>query len=81
MVTNLEEFTCAMYVSLQYFEAEVSNIHLSQFVPVWCQGPIIPVDIAEEDDTLESDDDVASLSEEEVMSDDSAVAEGDSDEY
>ena len=79
-MTNLEEFTCAMYVSLHYFEAEVSNIDLSQFVPVWCQGPIIPVGIAEEDDTLESDDDVASLSEEEVMSDDSAVAEGDSDE-
>ena len=48
-------------------------------MPVWCQGPIIPVDIAEEDDTLESDD-VASLSEEEVLSDDSAVAESDSDE-
>ena len=51
-----------------------------KFVPVWCQGPIIPVDIAEEDDTLESDDDVASLSEEEVLSDDSAVTESDSDE-
>ena len=49
-------------------------------VPVWCQGPIIPIDIAEEDDTLESDDDVASSSEEEVMSYDSAVVESDSDE-
>ena len=49
-------------------------------MPVWCQGPIIPVDIAEEDDTLESDDDVASLSGEEVLSDDSAVDESDSDE-
>ena len=49
-------------------------------MPVWCQGPIIPVDIAEEDDTLKCDDDVASLSEEEVLSDDSAVAESDSDE-
>ena len=51
-----------------------------KLVSVWCQVPIIPVDIAEEDDTLESDDDVASLSEEEVLSDDSAVAESDSDE-
>ena len=49
-------------------------------MPVWCQGPIIPIDIAEEDDTLESDDDVASSSEEEVMSDDSGVLESDSDE-
>ena len=39
---------------------------------VLCQGSIIPVDIAEEDDTLESDDDVASLSEEVVLSDDSS---------
>ena len=46
----------------------------------WCQGPIIPIDIADEDDTLESDDDVASLSEEEVLSDDTAVVESDSDE-
>ena len=46
--------------------------------PIWCQGPIIPIDIAEEDDTLESDDDVARSSEEEVLSDDSAVAENDS---
>ena len=30
---------------------------------------IIPIDIAEEDDTLESDDDVACSSEVEVMSD------------
>ena len=51
-----------------------------KLVPVWCQGPIISIDIAEEDDTLESDDDVASSSEEEVMSDDSAVVESDSDE-
>ena len=50
-----------------------------KLVPVWCQGPISPIDISEEDDTLESDDDVASLSEE-VMSDDSAVSESDSDE-
>ena len=49
-------------------------------MPVWCQGPIIPIDIAKEDDTLESDDDVASSSEGEVLSDDSAVAESDSDE-
>ena len=48
-------------------------------VPIWCQGPIIPIDIADEDDTLESDDDVASSSEE-VVSDDSAVVESDSDE-
>ena len=47
---------------------------------VWCQGPIISIDIAEKDDTLESDNDVASSSEEEVMSDDSAVVESDSDE-
>ena len=51
-----------------------------KLVPILCQGPIIPIDIAEEDDTLESDDDVAGSSEEEVMSDDSAVAESDSDE-
>ena len=50
-----------------------------KLVPVWCQGPIIPIDIAKEDDTLESDDDVASSSEGEVLSDDSAVAESDSD--
>ena len=49
-------------------------------MPVWCQGPIILIDIAKEDDTLESDDDVASSSEREVLSDDSAVAESDSDE-
>ena len=49
-------------------------------MPVWCQGPIIPIDIANEDDTLESDDDVANSSEGEVLSDDSAVAESDSDE-
>ena len=49
-------------------------------MPIWCQGPIIPIDIAEEDDTLERDDDVASSSEEEVMSDDSGVVESDSDE-
>ena len=29
-------------------------------VIIWCQAPIIPIDIAEEDDTLESDVDVAS---------------------
>ena len=46
----------------------------------WCQGPIISIDIANEDDTLESDDDVASSSEGEVLSDDRAVAESDSDE-
>ena len=51
-----------------------------KLVPVWCQGPIIPIDIAKEDNTLESDDDVASSSEGEVLSDDSAVAESDSDE-
>ena len=51
-----------------------------KLVPVWCQGPIIIIDIAKEDDTLESDDDVASSSEGEVLSDDSAVAESDSDE-
>ena len=51
-----------------------------KLVPVWCQGPIIPIDIAKEDDTLESDDDVASSSEGEVLSDDSAVAESESDE-
>ena len=49
-------------------------------MPVWCQCPVIPIDIAKEDDTLESDDDVASSSEGEVLSDDSAVAESDSDE-
>ena len=49
-------------------------------MPILCQGPIIPIDIAEEDNTLESDDDVAGSSEKEVMSDDSAVAESDSDE-
>ena len=49
-------------------------------MPVWCQGPIIPIDIAREDDTLESDYDAASSSEGEVLSDDSAVAESDSDE-
>ena len=52
-----------------------------EIVPVWCQDPIIPIDIAKGDDTLESDDDVASSSEGEVLSDDSAVAESDSDEY
>ena len=51
-----------------------------KLVPVCCQGPIIPIDIAKEDDTLESDDDVASSSEGEVLSDDSAVVESDSDE-
>ena len=51
-----------------------------KLVPVWCQGPIIPIDIAREDDTFESGDDVASSSEGEVLSDDSAVAESDSDE-
>ena len=51
-----------------------------KFVPVWCQGPIFPVDIAEEDDTLESDNDVARLSAKEVLSVDSAVVESDSDE-
>ena len=50
-------------------------------MPVWCQDPIIPIDIAEEDDTLESDDDVADSSEKEVLSNDSAVVESDSDEY
>ena len=49
-------------------------------MPILCQGPIIPIDIAEKDDTLESDDDVAGSSEEEVLSDDSAVVESDSDE-
>ena len=49
-------------------------------MPIWCLGPNIPIDIAEEDDTLESDDDVAGSSEEEVLSDNSAVAESDSDE-
>ena len=49
-------------------------------VPVWCQGPIILIDIAREDDTFESGDDVASSSDGEVLSDDSAVAESDSDE-
>ena len=38
------------------------------------------IDIAKENDTFESDDDVASSSEGEVLSDDSAVAESDSDE-
>ena len=33
LATDLEEFTCAMYVSLLHFEAEVSNIDLSQFPP------------------------------------------------
>ena len=37
-------------------------------------------DIAKEDDTLESGDDVASSLEGEVLSDDSAAAESDSDE-
>ena len=49
-------------------------------MPIWCQGPIIQIYIAEEDDTLESDDDVAGSSEEELLSGDSAVAESDSDE-
>ena len=49
-------------------------------VPVWCQGPIIPIYIAKEDDTFESGDDVAISSEGEVLSDDSAVAESDCDE-
>ena len=49
-------------------------------MPVWCQGSIIPIDIAREDDTFESGDDVASSSEGGVLSDDSAVAESDSDE-
>ena len=49
-------------------------------MPGWCQGPIIPVDKAEEDGTLESDEDVARLSAEEVLSDDSTVAESESDE-
>ena len=52
-------------------------------MPVCCQGPIIPIDmidIAKENETLESDDDVASSSEWEVLSDDSEVAESDSDE-
>ena len=49
-------------------------------MPIWCQGPIIPIDIAKADDTLERDDDVASSSEEEVMTYDSAVVESDSDE-
>ena len=40
-------------------------------MPIWWQGPIIQIDIADEDDTLGSDDDVAG---------DSAVAESDSDE-
>ena len=56
------------------------TVNNGKFVPVWCQGPIISIDIAEEDDTSESDDDVASSSEEEVISDDSAVVESDSDE-
>ena len=50
-------------------------------MPVCCQGPFISIDIADiAANILESDDDVASSSEEEVMSDDSAVAESDSDE-
>ena len=49
-------------------------------MPILCQGPIIPIDIAEEVDPLESDDDLAVSSEEEVLSDDSAVVESDSDE-
>ena len=36
LVIDLEEFTCAMHVSPLYFEAEVSNIDLSQFPP--CSG-------------------------------------------
>ena len=36
LVTDLEEFPCAMYVSLHFFEAEVSNIDLTQFPP--CTG-------------------------------------------
>ena len=48
-------------------------------MPVWCQGPVIPIDIAKKD-TLQSGDDVASSLEGEVLSDDSAVAESDSDE-
>ena len=49
-------------------------------MPIWCQDSIIPIDKAEEDDTLESDDDVAGSLEEEVLSDNSAVVESDSDE-
>ena len=49
-------------------------------MPIWYLVPNIPIDIAEKDDTLESDDDVAGSSEEEVLSDNSAVAESDSDE-
>ena len=41
-------------------------------MPILCQGPIITIDIAE--------DDVAGSSEEEVLSADSAVAESDGDE-
>ena len=44
-------------------------------MPIWCQGPIISIDIAEVDDTLESVNDVASSLEEKVMSDDSGVVE------
>ena len=33
LVSDQEEFTCAMCVSLLYFEAEVSNIDFSQFPP------------------------------------------------
>ena len=36
LVADLEEFTCAMYVSLLYFEAEMSSIDLSLFPP--CSG-------------------------------------------
>ena len=36
LVTDLEEITCAMYVSLHFFEAEVSSIDLTQFPP--CTG-------------------------------------------
>ena len=36
LVADLEEFTCAMYVLLHYFEVEVRNIDLSQFPP--CGG-------------------------------------------
>ena len=33
LVTDLEELTCAMYVSLLYVEAEMSSFDLSQFPP------------------------------------------------
>ena len=36
LVTDLEAFTCAMYLSLLYFKAKVSKIDLSQFPP--CSG-------------------------------------------